>query len=89
MLIDDARKAKRIRTKDFDDELNILINACKKDLTRRGVLEQKIIDDDPLIKTAVICYVKAYFGDNSNVDIWVGLYDDMANALALDSQYNE
>lgn len=88
MLIDDARKAKRIRTNDFDDELNILINACKKDLARRGVLEQKIIDEDPLIKTAVICYVKAYFGNNSDAEVWVGLYDDMANALALDGQYN-
>ena len=89
MLIDDARKAKRIRTKDYDDELNILINACKKDIARRGVVEQKIVEEDPLIKTAVICYVKAYFGNNSDTERWVGLYEDMANALALDSQYNE
>lgn len=50
----------------YDTEINDLINAAKLDLRISGVASTLIVDNDPLIKQAIITYVKANFGFDNN-----------------------
>ena len=45
-----------------DKELNMLIEAAKKDLERVGVNVEEHLEDD-LMKNTIVIYVKAHYGD--------------------------
>ena len=61
-MLEDVKEALRVSGDDLDIEIKDLIAAAKADLLISGVHESNIIDADPLIKRAIITYVKANFG---------------------------
>lgn len=69
----------------FDDELNGLIDACKADLQRRGVI--RIEDGNALIRQAVKLYCKANFGFSADAERFSNAYNDLANSLALSGDF--
>lgn len=83
------RQALRITAEDFDGEISDLIHAAWTDLALGGVLPARAADEtDPLVKRAVMSYVKAEFGlDNDDADKYRAAYDRLKVALALASDY--
>ena len=61
-MLEDVKDALRVSGDDLDVEIQGLIDAAKADLLISGVHESNIVEADPLIKRAVITYVKAHFG---------------------------
>ncbi|MEK5060486.1 DNA-packaging protein [Paenibacillus sp. FSL H7-0326] len=88
-LIDQVKLSLRISSAHFDDEINGLIEAARKDLVLSGLLPIKAEDDnDPLIKRAVTVYVKAHFGyDNSDHERLLSAYGMIKNHLTLSAEY--
>ncbi len=90
-LIDDIKTALRISNTAFDSEINDLISAAQSDLKLSGVLESKVNDDtDPLIKRAIIIYIKANFGwNNPDAEKLQHSYNMLKIHLALSQEYAE
>jgi uncharacterized phage protein (predicted DNA packaging) len=89
-LLDDVKTALRISigTTEFDTEVQDLIEAAKADLGLSGVVNEKVIDTDPLIKRAVVVYCKANFGyDNPEADRLQKSYDLLKTHLTLSDDY--
>ena len=88
MLID-VRRALRIISTSFDDEINDLILACKDDLQLCGLLGEKILDTDALIKRAIIVYCKTNYGlDNPDAERFQKSYDMLKNHMSLSTDYS-
>lgn len=89
-LLDDVKAALRISatTTNFDGEVQDLIDAAKADLGLSGVVSEKVITTDPLIKRAVVTYCKAEFGyDNPDADRLKKSYDLLKAHLTLSEDY--
>lgn len=68
----------------YDNEINDLIEAAKLDLRISGIASTLIVDSDPLIRQAIITYVKAYFGyDNSDSEKLKESYSLLKKHLAI------
>ncbi|WP_342510575.1 head-tail connector protein [Sporosarcina sp. FSL K6-1522] len=90
MLLNSVKNAMRIDGTYHDEELTELIDTAKLLLKEVGVLEVKIIDEDPLIRKAVITYCKANFGiDASGGEKFAGAFEEMKKLLSLLSSYTE
>ena len=83
------RQALRITAEDFDGEITDLIRAARRELTLGGVLSRRAADEaDPLVKRAVMSYVKAEFGlDNEDADKYRAAYGRLKVALAMATDY--
>ena len=88
-MLSKVKKSLRINTDAFDDELEDLICAALLDLgigdIDRTWLTQ--CDADPLIRKAVITYVKMNFGDPENADRLHESYVEQKSQLITSSQY--
>ncbi|MFJ8529640.1 head-tail connector protein [Bacillus sp. NPDC094106] len=89
MMLTDVKKSLRISHDSLDDEIEDLIEAARHDLMLSGVSKTKVNDDeDPLIKRAVITYVKANFiADVKEVDRFQSSYNMLKNHLTLAGDY--
>lgn len=85
-LLNDVCKALRTNNQ---DEVSDLIEAAKADLKLSGVHQGKIIDDDPLIKRAIIVYCKANYGYDEQGDRFQKSYDMLKMHLTLSKEYTE
>lgn len=92
-MLAEARKAVRVTTTSFDDELMDLIHAGIKDLQLPGIHFDVILTTsdvtipDPLAKKAVITYVKCNFGNPSNYDKLKASYDEQKGQMRGNSNY--
>ena len=90
-ILDDVKVALRIAatTTDFDTEIQDLIDAAKADLKLAGVVADKAVDTDTLIKRAITTYCKANFGyDNPDADRLQKAYEMLKMHLTLSADYN-
>lgn len=91
-MLDDVKAAMRIGagTTAFDGELEDLIAAARSDLRLSGVSAAKSLDDaDPLIKRAIIVYVKWQFGfDNPDAERLERAYNLIKGHLTLSQDYS-
>ena len=87
-MLDKVKLALRYRNTLFDDEINMLIDACKRNLILSGIQENKIVDTDNSILNAVICYCKWQLNFQGKGEEWGKVYKDLKTALALDVNYN-
>lgn len=85
------RKTKSI----FDEEVKDLLLACEQDLLKRHAvkaeqMEVKSIDLlDPLIKRAMMTFVKAYFGENENAEHYIADYNIQKGTMMSTSGYTK
>jgi len=84
-MIAKVKKALRITTSAFDDEIQQLIEAAKMDMRVAGVIY--ISDDDPLIIQAVITYCKYHFGEPNNPEKLKTSYDEQKAQMVSNSNY--
>lgn len=88
-MLDLVKKALRIMTDAFDDELNMLIEAACMDLGIAGVTEDAAItnSNDALIQRAIITYCKMNFGLPEDYDRLKSSYDEQKAQLATSTGY--
>lgn len=86
-IISAVKMSLRISTSAFDDELSELIDACKSDLTMKGV--DKIDDNEKLTRQAIKLYCRANFanGDTKERELYADRYEKLAAAMSLCSFY--
>lgn len=88
-MLDLVKKALRIMTDAFDDELNMLIEAACMDLGIAGVIEDAAItnSNDALIQRAIITYCKMNFGLPEDYGRLKSSYDEQKAQLATSTGY--
>jgi uncharacterized phage protein (predicted DNA packaging) len=88
-LLETVKTALRIPSDpNLESEAQDLITAAKSDLQLAGVLQTKIVDNDPLIKRAIVTYCKANFGwDNPEAERFQKSYESLKNHLSLSVEY--
>ena len=87
-MFEKIKQRVRLTTTAFDTEVQDLIDECKADLMLSGVLEEKIIDTDPLILRAVSTYCRAYYeGDNVKAERLQASYESIKTHLSLSADY--
>lgn len=88
-MLEDVKKYLRINHEEYDDEVQDLIDACKKDLELSGIASSNIDEDDTLIKRAIVLYCKLHFGyDNPDYDKLLNTYNLLVQHLSLSTDYN-
>ena len=88
-LLDDVKKALRISDAEYNTEVQDLIDSARLDLKITGILEEKILDTDALIKRAITVYCKANFGyNNPDADKLTQSYLSLKSHLVLSGDYN-
>lgn len=85
-MIDEIRRALRLTTNAYDDELQSLQQAALLDLQIAGVVTEK---DDALIKRAVITYVRMHFGTPDDYDRLKKSYDEQKAQLSMATGYTD
>ena len=85
------KKALRIMSNAFDDELNALIAAAIADLKLCGIVGASVTvdSDDVLVQQAVTAFVKWRFGDNNNAERMKELYELQKAQLQTATNYTE
>jgi hypothetical protein len=87
-ILDTVKTALRISNTAYDDEIDDLIDAAKADLQLSGLLGEKILLTDALIKRAVVTYCKANFGwNNPDAERLQQSYDMLKNHMSLSQDY--
>ena len=89
-LIVDAKLRLRLHTDAFNAEIGDLIEAAANDQLRRNAVQQAQLDADsadPLIKRAILTYVRAFFGDPENAERYKADYDEQKATLMMTSGY--
>lgn len=88
MLLLKIRQRLRLKSGVLDDEILDLIDEAKADLVLSGVLEENIIDTDPLILRAISTYCRAYYeGDNIKVERLQASYESLKTHLSMSVDY--
>jgi len=87
-LIDDVKLALRVTSASLNTEVTDLINAAEEDLQVTAIDELMFDETSPLIKQAIIAYVKANFGyNNPEAERFMATYESIKRTLALVEKY--
>lgn len=80
-LLEPTKKALRLSTNTFDDEVLTIIDSAISDLQLSGL---EVIDDtNPLLQLAVTNYAKAHFKTDDNSDKYMSIYNTISLKLIL------
>lgn len=91
-LLEAARLALRISATDYDDKVEMLVDAAVENLRMAGVASSAVDASDPdaPVKGAILVYCKAQFGmDNPDAEKYMAAYNSMAARLALSAEYGQ
>lgn len=89
-MLELVKKALRITTNAFNDEIQFLIDAGLQDLARGGVMEDVLTENStPLVQRAVITYVKMNFGLPEDYDRLKASYDEQKAQLGTATGYTD
>lgn len=86
-ILSDVKLALRITTDAFDAEISDLVDAAVRDLNVAGVENNEL--SDPLVKRAVITYVKLHFGEPDEYDRLKASYDEQKAQMSMATGYTE
>ena len=91
-LIEDAKLRLRLHIDAFDDEVGDLIDAAAADLIKRNAIQESQLNSvpvDPLIKRAILTYVRAFFGTPEDPERLKADYDEQKATLMMTSGYTD
>lgn len=91
-LLTDAKLRLRLHINAFDDEITDLINAAAQDMIRHNAIQESQLEGetiDPLIKRAVMTYVRAFFGTPDDPERLKADYEDQKAMLMTTSGYTD
>lgn len=86
-MLEKVRKALRIVTTDFDDELQNLIDAALLDLGITDIRADVLETPDALVSQAVITYCKINFGEPDEYERLRASYWEQKAQLLMSSKY--
>jgi len=87
-MLELCRKAVRVSTTAFDEEIQLLIDDCLLELAGLGIIQNATISSaDEQIKSAIVSYVKWKYGENPDADRWEKIYNDKVSKLLTMSGY--
>lgn len=88
-MLNNIKDILRVSGNDLDTEIQDLIDAAKSDLILSGVHQDKVKDNDPLIKRAITVYCKANFGydDPKIAERFEQSYTSLKHHLTLSGEY--
>ena len=86
-MLEKVKKALRITTFAYDDELSDLIEAAKMDMGIAGVIIPD--EEDALVSRAIITYCKMSFGLPEDYDRLKASYDEQKAQLSNASGYTD
>lgn len=86
-MLEKVKRALRITTCAYDEELEDLIEAARQDLKIAGVIVPDILD--PILQKAVITYCKMSFGLPEEYDRLKASYDEQKAQLSNSTGYTE
>jgi uncharacterized phage protein (predicted DNA packaging) len=88
-VIEEIKRELRISHNKFDEDIAGQIAEAKLKLKISGLASSKINENDPLIRRAIIVYVKANYESDINKAVrYQQSYDNLVIHLALSSDYN-
>ena len=79
-MLDDIKKMQGINNNEFDNIIQNYIGSAKKDLEMIGIDKSKIVENDKLIYSAIISYVKSNI-DVDNSELFANAYSLQKDAL--------
>lgn len=85
-LLSSAKLVLRLHTNAFDAEISDLIEACEADLLHRNAIQSdqmSALPIDPLIKRAIMTYVRAFFGTPDDPERLKADYDEQKATLMM------
>ena len=91
-LIGDAKLRLRLHTDAFNSEISDLIDAAAADLLNRNAIQEEqlaAVPVDPLIKRAIMTYVRAFFGTPEDPERLKADYDEQKITLMMTSGYTD
>ena len=89
-LLVDAKLRLRLHTDAFNAEISDLIETAADDLLKRNAVQQAQLEADcidPLVKRAILTFVRAFFGDPENAERYKADYDEQKATLMMTSGY--
>lgn len=86
-MLEKVRRALRISTRAFDEEIEDLMSAALADLKIAGVNKDDV--KDPLIIRAVITYCRVNFGQPDDYDRLKAAYDEQKAQLQTATGYTD
>lgn len=86
-MLDDARKAVRVTTTAYDDELQRLIDAALRLLEKDGLDQSTLMD--PAVLQAVYTYVRANFGSPADYDRLKAAWDEQRAELMTSTGFTD
>ncbi len=83
-MLEKVKLALRISGNIYNNEIQQLINACKKELELAGIASSNINESDVMIIQAITYYCKANFGyDNPDAERFQKSYESLKSFLCL------
>ena len=89
-LLVDAKLWLRLHTDAFNNEIESLIDSAVLDLLKRNAIQPEQVEGetiDPLIKRAILTYIRAYFGTPEDPERLKADYDEQKATLMMTSGY--
>jgi hypothetical protein len=87
-MLEEIKKIQGINHTDFDNTINMWIEAGKLDLKGIGIVDTLVDDPDSLIKTAIITYVLSQL-DVVNAELYSNSYALQKDVLRHTHEYYE
>lgn len=88
-MLDKVKKALRVVSDDFNDEILDLIDSAILDMGITDIREDVLASPDALISKAIITYCKANFGEPDEYDRLKASYDEQKAQLLMSSNYTD
>lgn len=86
-LIQELKKALRVKSTAADGELQGLVCACVSEMRIAGVYATDL--GDPLARQAITLYCKAHYGYDEKAGQFLEAYKALRDAMALSGDYRE
>jgi hypothetical protein len=87
-MLEEIKKIQGINHDEFDDMINIWIEAAELDLKSIGIVDTLIDNPNSLIKTAIITYVLSFL-DANNANLYSNSYAIQKDVLRHTKEYIE
>ncbi len=87
-MLDKIKKIQGINHDEFDETINVWIQAAKLDLKSIGIVDTFINGSDSLIQTAIITYVLSFL-DVANAELYANSYSLQKDVLRHTTEYIE
>lgn len=85
-IVEKIKKRIRAKSETANEEVEDLINACKKELEMKGVHGD---ETDPMYYQAIVLYCKAHYGYDEDSERFEKAYNSLRDSMYLSGNYEK